>query len=179
MIIVAAANSARHLAATEEQKSKICYHQHREFDRSLHISSRSPDTSRRVPTAVNIESGGIRVCLATNAQIALRRSSVRSRSAPPKVTICVDLKRTLNSSATLGQHSPASPCRAPLPPSTVSRRREILWLGLRYLALVFATQLPLFRKIKVPERRVVTARSVLPWRLKSPTPNERGSPTAP
>jgi len=40
----------------------------------------NPDKSRR---RKDIESGGVRVCLETNAEIALRRSTVRARSAPP------------------------------------------------------------------------------------------------
>jgi hypothetical protein len=43
-----------------------------------------PDRSGRLQ---NFESGGVRVCLETNAEIALRRSTVRARSAPPKLTI--------------------------------------------------------------------------------------------
>ncbi len=45
------------------------------------------DELHRIGGAIpNIESGGVRVCLETNAEIALRRSSVRSRSVPPNIS---------------------------------------------------------------------------------------------
>ena len=47
-------------------------------------SSHAPEESRPVRTTVKyIESGGVRVCLESNTEFALRGSSVRSRSVPP------------------------------------------------------------------------------------------------